>query len=196
MTTINNVINNIRSTSTAPSPEKLVGMFFRSVNPPETTKQLSHVTLPYVKSITEKLTRTLRKYDITVTTKPLQTLQQHFPSSKHRVETYKQTNVVYKIPCADCSWCYIGETGRSFEIRKKEHVGNVTNYNNGSNIANHTWKYDHKIDFDKRKRIHKGNFRIRKTLEFWHTAATKDAENNEKPSAKQYTTLIKNHCRC
>ena len=29
MTTINNVINNIRSTSTTPSPEELVGMFFR-----------------------------------------------------------------------------------------------------------------------------------------------------------------------
>ena len=71
VTTINNAINNIQSTSTAPSPEELVGMLFRSVHPPETTKQLSYATLPFVKGITESLTRTLRKYDITVTTKPL-----------------------------------------------------------------------------------------------------------------------------
>ena len=196
MTTINDTINNIQSTSTAPSPEEPVGMFFGSVDPPEITKQLSYATLSYVNDITKSLTRTLRKYDITVTTKPLRTLQQHFPSPKHRVETDKQTNVVNNIPCTECSWSYIGETGRSFETRKKEHVRNVTNYTSGSNIANHAWKYDHKIDFDKRKIIDKGNFRIRKTLESWHTAATKDAENNAKPLAKQYTTLIKKHCRC
>ena len=190
MATINNVINNKQSTSTTQSPEEQVGMFFRSVDPLETTKQLSHATLPYVKGITESLTRTLRKYDITVTTKPLRTLQ-HFLSPKHRVETDKHTNVVNKIPCTECSWSYIGETGRSFETRKKEHVRNVTNYTSGSNIANHAWKYDHKIDFDKRKIIDKGNFRIRKTLESWPTAATKDAENNTKPLAKQCTTLIK-----
>ena len=196
MTTINNTINNIQSSSTAPSPEELVGMFFRSVDPPETTKQLNYATLPYVKGITESLTTTLRKYGISVTTKPLQTLQQHFPSLKHKVESDKQTNVVNKILCADCSWSYIGETGRSFETRKKKHVRNVTNYTTGSNIANHAWKYDHEIDFDKRKIIDRGNFRIRKTVESWHTAATKDTENNAKPLAKQYTTLIKKHCRC
>ena len=191
MTTINNVINNIQSTSTAQLPEEQVGMLFRSVDPPETTKQLSCATLPYVKGITESLTKTLRKYDITVTTKPLRTLQQHFPSPKHRVQTDKQTNVVNNIPCTECSRSCIGETGRSFETRKKEHVRNVTNYTSGSNIANHAWKYDHKIDFDERKIIDKGNFRIRKTLESWHTAATKNTENNAKPLAKQYTNLIK-----
>ena len=152
MTTINDTINNIQSTSTAPSPEEPVGMFFGSVDPPEITKQLSYATLSYVNDITKSLTRTLRKYDITVTTKPLRTLQQHFPSPKHRVETDKQTNVVYEIQCADCSWSYVGETGRSFVTRKKEHVRNVTNYTTGSNITNHSWKYDHKIDFDKKKK--------------------------------------------
>ena len=130
-----------------------------------------------------------------MTTKPLRTLQ-HFPSPKHKVETDKQTNVVYKIPCADCSWSYIGETGRSFGTRKKEHVRNVANYTSSSNIANHAWKYNHKINFDKRKIIDKGNCRIRKTLESWHTAATKDAENNAKPLTKQYATLIKKYYRC
>ena len=70
MTTINTVINNIQSTSTTLSPEELVGMFFRLVDPPE-KKQLSYAALPYVKGVTESLTRTLWKYNITVTTKPL-----------------------------------------------------------------------------------------------------------------------------
>ena len=35
---------------------------------------------------------------------------------------------MYKIPCTNCSWCYIigiGETGRAFSTRKKEHLRNI-----------------------------------------------------------------------
>ena len=67
--------------------------------------------MPYIKGVTEQLTRTLRQHDIEVATKPLQTLQQHFPSPKHRPQLDKQTNVIYKIPCADSTWSYIGQMG-------------------------------------------------------------------------------------
>ena len=102
-----------------------------------------------------------------------------------------QPNVVYKIPCADCGWCYVGETGRCFETRKKEHVRNVKTYANGSNIAKHAWSFDHRIDFDNSSVIDKGSFRIRKTLEAWHTSATKHADNNSKPLPNQYCILFK-----
>ena len=29
--------------------------------------------------------------------------------------------MVYKIPRANCDWCYVGKTGWCFETRKKEH---------------------------------------------------------------------------
>ena len=47
-----------------------------------------------------------------------------------------QPNVVYKIPCADCDWCYVGETGRCFKTRKKEHVRNVKTCANGKKLRN------------------------------------------------------------
>ena len=31
--------------------------------------------------------------------------------------------------------------------RRREHERNVENYKSGSNIANHEWKNDHRIDF-------------------------------------------------
>ena len=68
-------------------------------------------------------------------------VQQTFPSPKYQVPPEKQTNVVYNIPCLDCSWSYIGETG------KKEHNQNVKNNKKGSNIAIHTWQNNHNIDF-------------------------------------------------
>ena len=79
--TINNIIAETKSThSHDPSPEKLVRSFFKMVESP--TPQ-SYINLPYMKGITEQLTRALRQHDITVTTKPLQTLEQQFPSPKY-----------------------------------------------------------------------------------------------------------------
>ena len=72
-----------------------------------------HAVLPYIKGLTEPLTRVLRKHDIKVCNRPLKSLQHEFPSVKHRPPPEEQTNVVYKIPCKDCTWNYIGETGRS-----------------------------------------------------------------------------------
>ena len=39
--------------------------------------------------------------------------------------------------------------------------------------------------------IEKGSFRIRRTLEAWHTSATKHADNNSKPIPNQYSILFK-----
>ena len=98
--------------------------------------------------------------------------QQQFPAPKFRPAPDSQTNVGYKIPCADCSWCYIGETGRAFNTRRKEHIRNIKTAAKGSKIANHAWSHEHSIDFNNASLIDKSSFRIRKTLESWHTMAT------------------------
>ena len=138
-----------------PSPEELVRLFFDSV---ETKTNYNYAVLPYIKGLTEPLKRILKPYDIRVTTKPLRTLEQIFPSTKDRPPPEDQTNVVYQINCSDCSWSYIGETGRAFKTRRREHERNVEKYKSGSNIANHAWKNDRTIDFVTGKIIDKGNY--------------------------------------
>ena len=56
-----------------------------------------------------------------------------------------------KILCKDCSWNYIGETGRSRETRKGEHIRNDKQHKNGSDSAKHAWDNYHVIDFDSAK---------------------------------------------
>ena len=51
---------------------------------------------------------------------------------------------------------------------------------NCSNIVKHVWPFDHRIYFDSSSAIDKGSFCIRKTLEAWHTSATKHADNDSK----------------
>ncbi|XP_068738269.1 uncharacterized protein [Montipora capricornis] len=89
-----------------PTPEELVGMFFKWVEP---TNRRNFAVLPYIKGITEPLTRILKEHDIQVTSRPVKTLQQHFPIPKFRPAEDDQCNVIYKIPCASCPWSYIAK---------------------------------------------------------------------------------------
>ncbi len=103
-------------------PEELVKEFFDLVEPQTSYR---YAVLPYIKGLTEPLERILKHHDIRVATKPLRTIQQLFPSPKDKPPPENQINVVYKINCSDCSWSYIGETGRAFNTRRKEHIKNV-----------------------------------------------------------------------
>ena len=94
------------------------------------------------------------------------------------------------ILCANCPSSYIGETGRCLSTRKKEHIQNVKMCKTGSNISVHAWGNNHSIDFNNARVIDKGNFRIQKTSEFWHTANTNEADNNSKPLPEQYSILL------
>ena len=151
------------------APEELVGMFFKWAEP---TNRRNFAVLPYIKGITEPLTRILKEHDIQVTSRPVKTLQQHFPIPKFRPAEDDQCNVIYKIPCASCPWSYIGETKRSFTTRRKEHMRNLKHRTKGSNVAKHAWTFNHDIDFNNSKIIDKVNNWSRKTLESWHTAKT------------------------
>ena len=57
-------------------------------------------------------------------------------------------------------------------------------------MASHAWVNDHSIDFDSARVIDKGNFRVRKTLESWHTTITNRADNNAKQLPRQYSILF------
>ena len=125
-----------RKNKTVVSPEELVRSFFKLVEGKSPPAGIA--VLPYIKGLTEPLARTLQKHDIKVYNKPVKTLERQFPSAKQKPPIEEQKNVVYQIPCQDCSWSYIGKTGRSLKARKSEQIRNVKQSKKGSNFANYT----------------------------------------------------------
>ena len=89
------------------------------------------VTLHYFQDITEILSRIIKKQNIRVYTKPFQTINQILPNLKDSIEPKQQPGVIYEIPCLHCVGIYIGETGRAFRTRCKEHMRDV----NPKNLA-------------------------------------------------------------
>ena len=80
------------------------------------------VVTPYVKGISEPLERIYRKHNISTAMRPHMTLRKILVHPKDKREKEEQSGVVYSIPCIDCDQVYIGETGRQFGVRKKEHL--------------------------------------------------------------------------
>ena len=84
-------------------------------------KSRAVVTVPYVRSFTEKIQRIFTKHRVATVIKPQTTLRQVLVHPKDIVEKHKKAGVVYKIPCSQCEKVYIGETGRQLGTRITEH---------------------------------------------------------------------------
>ena len=86
--------------------------------------------LSYVPKLSEKLKLILLSHGIRSVFKPPQKLGGLLCLFKDAVEAGYWQGVIYKKNCSDCDQCYIGETKRWFETRKKEHMRDVKNSDN------------------------------------------------------------------
>ena len=92
----------------------------------------------------------------------------------------KQKGVVYEIPYEDCGVRYIGETGRSINIRRKEHVqSDRLGKSESSALAQHVEEQDHRIAWDATRIFVKENkWTQMKWKEAWLIESTKNAIAN------------------
>jgi len=78
-----------------------------------------------VEGTSEKVARVMRKHQVPVAMRPVKTLKSLLVHPKDKQEEEEIIDCVCKIPCASCEKCYIGETGRKFGTRLKEHKTEV-----------------------------------------------------------------------
>ena len=75
-------------------------------------------------------------------------------STKSRQPALQTSNVIYQIPCKDCSATYCGQTSRPLHKRISEHerytrpaYSHATNLQQSSALAQHAHASGHQIDF-------------------------------------------------
>ncbi|XP_044761579.1 uncharacterized protein LOC123318874 isoform X2 [Coccinella septempunctata] len=86
----------------------------------------SYHRLIYIKGLSERLSKIIKKEDVRLSFKSSNTLGRHFFSIiKNPTPTFLNSNVVYKIDCLNCSQVYIGQTGRYLKSRIQEHIRSV-----------------------------------------------------------------------
>jgi len=135
------------------------------------------VVLPFCPNLSYTLKRILNDYGIKVCFKPYTTIKNVLDKSKDKINPLKRKGAIYEIPCADCQQVYVGETGRSFNTRCKEHkrdvknelMGKLDGENRNTNctaLVKHVQKSNHDIDWNNCKILHfETNFVKRRFLE-------------------------------
>ncbi|XP_063971218.1 uncharacterized protein LOC135157942 [Lytechinus pictus] len=124
--------------------------------------------LPYIGKTSHRLQRILHSANILVRHQSSRKLHSILHSHKDKHPSNKQPGV-YKIPC-DCGKVYIGETGRDFDTRLKEHKTHHRRSDwDRSAIAKHAQQENHSIDWDKSHLItnirHWNTRRVREAIE-------------------------------
>ncbi|XP_063960183.1 uncharacterized protein LOC135155215 [Lytechinus pictus] len=139
-----------------------------STETPSKTKPIATIVLPYIGKTSHRLQRILHSANILVRHQSSRKLHSILHSYKDKHPSNKQPGV-YKIPC-DCGKVYIGETGRDFDIRLREHKTHHRRSDwDRSAIVKHAQHENHRIDWDKSHLItnirHWNTRRVREAIE-------------------------------
>ena len=84
------------------------------------------VVVPCVKGMSEAFARIIKSHGIATANRPHRTLRNFVVHLKDKVRDEEKTELIYRVPCKNCSSSHIGETGRKFGLRIKEHKKEVT----------------------------------------------------------------------
>ena len=146
--------------------------------------------MPYIKGASEKVSRILKPFNILVGTKSSNNLRSTLSHVKDRVDNFDKNSVVYKIPCNDCSSCYIGETSRQLHVRIGEHKSYIRYGNDNSQIFQHVLGQNHTFNFNNTSILtQEKNARSRRILEACHTNTTQNTINRAIDIPQSYSNL-------
>ena len=110
---------------------------------------IASVSIPYIKGTSEHIKRLLQKVNIRTCFKSHNTLRHHLCHPKDAVPKNERSGVVYCIPCKDCNFSYVGETGLHLSTRVKQHREATRKCETDrSAIAEHVWSKHHQMDWD------------------------------------------------
>ena len=116
-----------------------------------------YVIIPYFPGLSEKIRRSLIPYGVKTIMKPGTKLGQILSSHKDKIQSNKRQGAIYQIPCKECNMVYIGETKRSFETRKKEHIRyqkrsfqnpQISKITYSTALCKHAFNLHHDIDWN------------------------------------------------
>jgi len=141
----------ISSGYTTKEVDRVIGsyVFDKPKEEREAENRTDTLCIPYVRGASDRLRKQLAREGVNVIFKRGQTLGKYLinggPPKNNR-----RKNVVYKITCETCNFCYIGETSQWFDERENQHKRSVKNCDSNNGIYMHILKHpDHVIAWDK-----------------------------------------------
>ena len=162
-----------------------------SNNNQPTTKYHS---LIYIKNSSDKIKKLFSKYNnIKIAHTKSTTLKSKlFTKLKDTTPYYKQSNIIYKIPCKDCNKTYTGVSSQTFKARIQQHIHDSTHKPSSTALSEHLHTNKHIIDMDNCKILHtEKHYNKRLTLEMIYIK-TDPHSMNKKQDTNQLNNIYSN----
>ena len=119
-------------------------------------KTTRSVVIPYVKGLSERISRVLRPFQVSTFYKPINKISTILGLPKDPLKSEDVCGVVYQVSCRDCEKQYIGQTTNSLATRLKQHRAACKHLQmEKSALAEHAVTKDHAIDWANAKVIHR-----------------------------------------
>jgi hypothetical protein len=91
---------------------------------------------------TRYITKLFKKFNMNIAWWTTNTLEQQLSTTKHKTDIYDRCGV-YKIKCTDCGGAHIGQTGRKFHVRFKEHIRDIRSNKGNTGYVSHILNTGH-----------------------------------------------------
>lgn len=105
-----------------------------------------YISLTYYGKVSDYIGKLVSNSDIKVAFKPQSKISNILFNAKDQKSKFDQSGV-YKLICSECDAFYIGQTGRSFAARYKEHLRSYTNKKMDSTFAAHCTNEKHQFPY-------------------------------------------------
>ncbi|XP_044766280.1 uncharacterized protein LOC123322400 [Coccinella septempunctata] len=119
----------------------------------ETKETRSYFRFPFVPKLSSKISNSIRRVSTNsrLAFYNLKSVRSLFSKLEDRAGTLDRSNVVYKIPCAGCNRCYIGQTKQLLSSRVRQHKNDChekfRDKEGKTALALHSFSTGHQFDF-------------------------------------------------
>ncbi|BHF66839.1 hypothetical protein SprV_0200986200 [Sparganum proliferum] len=138
--------------------------------------------LPYVKNVSEAVSRLLTPLGVGVAHRPEATIRRQIMRPKDPLPRQETSGVVYRIWCSCGQSNYAGETGRLLRTRIAEHAAAVRRGDANSQVAAHSTGPGHIFKFQEAEILARGDNRVsRELLESWFSGPQSINKHNDLP---------------
>ena len=122
--------------------------------PIQSDKQSAKVFIPYYPHVNKQISSILHRHSVSSACTSNKNLRDLLSSTKSRQPALQTSNVIYQIPCKDCSATYCRQTSPPLHKRITEHerytrpaYSHATDLQQSSALAQHAHASGHQIDF-------------------------------------------------
>nr|VZH95334.1 unnamed protein product [Spirometra erinaceieuropaei] len=149
--------------------------------------------IPYVKGVSEAVSRLVQPTRVGVAHRPQGTIRRRLMQPKDALPPAETSAVIYKINCNEGDCNYAGETGRKLQTRLQEHKSATRRLYPSSQLATHVGETEHTFDLQRSTILGRGNTKAeRLTFEAWFSDAQSINRHLDLPAAYK---VLRHHNR-